>query len=182
MPDLAITLPSGSLVNSQSASSRVPVIVGATVGVLGGFLLVATIVFILRRRKGPETTNGPPETLGRSLRGKIMPWTSGVKPPVTDGFQEQRNMRSRTPPIRHPEKFNLSPVPVTCTAGSVASGSRDGGNGLVGGDENLRREVEELRRAVTKLSAQQLPQVVYQPGLPDEPPPMYPCERPEAGL
>ena len=119
LPDLTITLPSGSLVSSQSASSHVLVIVGATVGVLGGFLFLATIAFILRRRKGPEatSTNGPPETLDQRHRGKILPFTG----PLTDGSQMQQN---RIPPAR-PEKFISSPdrlLPVALRAVVILAG------------------------------------------------------------
>lgn len=97
---------------------------------------------------------------------------------------------SKAPPTLQAEKFSmtvLSPDSVNQTAESsvvggrsspaVTGNSREGGNSPTPDDGNLRQEVEQLRRAVETLSAQQ-PQVVqvYQQGhdnLPDEPPPMY---------
>jgi len=58
--------------------------------------------------------------------------------------------------------------------GSATDSSVTGGSSLVASDDaNLRHEVEQLRRVVETLSAQQV-NPYQQDNMPDEPPPMYP--------
>jgi len=110
-------------------------------------------------------------------------------------FVQNADTAPRIPQALQAEKFSMTVLSpdsanqnTAATESSVAGGrsspavtsSREGGkNPAQTEDPNLRQEVEQLRRVVETLSAQQQqPQVVqvYQQGhgnLPDEPPPMY---------
>jgi len=69
LPDLTITLPSGTLANSQTqvrSKTNVPVIVGATFGAIGGLVLLGAVVFILHRRRKSKLflIEGPIDEIG----------------------------------------------------------------------------------------------------------------------
>jgi hypothetical protein len=164
--------------------------------VLGGLILLAAVLLFLRRRRTSKDfyTDNPLEELrlpSRQQQGQsnITPFMGEVGPSATNDIHEQNggyhaNPALRIPPVPHGEKslVVLSPhsnPTASLTERSVASrpAVSGGGTSSDGGespdDANLRREVEQLRRVVATLSAQQ--QTVHnQPDhLPDEPPPMY---------
>jgi hypothetical protein len=204
LPDLqTITLPSGTLGNSKSRSiTNVPVIVGALFGALGGLIFIAAVVFFVRRRRKSKAAHidSPIEEFGVGPQDpstiSITPFTDEIKPPMSHGGQEQNSgdltQNADTSPGVPPHTTKvlriLSPDPMHQTVGEPDSIVADGGNPAVssrdegnsaGDDGNLRREMEQLRRVVETLSAQQAQQqpqvpVYQQDSLPDEPPPMYP--------
>jgi hypothetical protein len=149
--------------NSRSTTrANVPVIVGATFGVLGGLLLLAVVACFLRRRREKKAAyiDGPLEDLSQRPQGPSN---------LTPFMGEMHSEKIR--PL-HATKFPTIPSPDSTRRQTayVADGP--------GVDNTLRREVEQLRRVVETLGtqqAQQQPQVVYQQdNLPDEPPPVYP--------
>lgn len=193
-------LPSGSVDKSQS-SSNVPVIVGATFGALGGLLLLVTLVLFLRRRRRSKANyindtleESSPRQLGPS--SNIAPFTGEIRPSIQEydsghivNHDTLPRPTGKAPQNAYPEKFARIPssgsIRQSVVDSSVAGGgstdvSNPGGVKSPGDESTLRQEVEQLRRVVETLSAQQAqPQaqvpVDYQPrSLPDEPPPMYP--------
>jgi len=175
LPDLGINLPSGkvpSLPNSSS-TSKAPVIVGAIFGTLAGLLLIAAIIYILRRRRIIESARviAPPEEVNPT------PFTNAASPLTMSGqnnliYGNTPTKMSRSP---HSEKLSALLLRGSNRTGSATESSVTGGSSLVtpSEDANLRHEVEQLRRVVETLSAQQV-QPYQQDDMPDEPPPMYP--------
>jgi hypothetical protein len=181
LPDITtIVLPSGTLPKTpgESQSNNVPVIVGAVFGSLAGLILIAGVVFFLRRRRRPTSKHVevPPADL------RPTPFMNEVTPLTASNIQEAQDHTAYNTPT--PSKLNSEKLSAflsldsrhrnaTGTDSSVA-----GGSSLVvssrDGDSNLRDEVEQLRRVVENLSAQQSP---YRQGLPDDPPPMYPSNQ-----
>jgi len=193
LPNFSITLPPGNLVpqgGHSQPTSKVPVIIGTIFGFLGLILLFVVISFLRRRRRRESAyINGPLEESRARQQGPsdITPFTDESKPHITNGSEEQNsgysvhgNPPSRTRQTNEKSLTTQSPDPIHQTAptaidhlaggnSTAVSSGRDEGN--TPGDNNLRQDVEQLRRRVEMLSAQP-PQVVYQPsGLPDELPP-----------
>src|SRR5258705_225375 len=137
LPDLTITLPSGMLGNSRS-TTNVPIIVGATFGSIGLLILIAVLVFFLRRHKRPKSTHidGPLEELRPRQQEvtNITPSPDEIRFLMTDGCVQEDNRRyfvqnqdtpSRIPQTLHTEKIltTLSPD-LSHHTGRVAGGSR----------------------------------------------------------
>ena len=114
---------------------------------------------------------------------------------MATGIQEQNNanvVQNANTPSGIPQSLHAKKLATVLSTDSIqtatatkrdvvgsspaVNSSRDGGMNPV--EDNLRQELEQLRRQMETLSAQQVQQqhqVVYQQGsLPDEPPPMYP--------
>ena len=200
LPDLTIALPPGSLGDSRSTTTaNVPVIVGATFGALGGLILLAAVVLIFRRyrRSKPVRIDASLEELHPRQQGpsSIPFFTNEIRPFMATGTQEQNNanvVQNANTPFGIPQSLHAKKLATVLSTDSIQTAtatkhgvvgsspavdsSRDGGMNPV--EDNLRQELEQLRRQMEALSAQQVQQqrqVVYQQGsLPDEPPPMYP--------
>ena len=152
-----------------------PVILGATFGTLGGLILLAAVGFFWQRyrRSKHVNVNDPLEelSLGQQGASTLTPFTD--IPLVTSQEQNGRFfMRStkRNSQILPIEKFSTDMSPHQTTV----SGDHSPNNNEDGDDNNLRREVQQLRRIVETLTTEQV-SVIHQPegSSPAEPPPMY---------
>jgi LPXTG-motif cell wall-anchored protein len=120
LPDLSITLPSGTLANSQVRSkTNVPVIVGATFGAIGGLVLLGVVVFILYRRRKSKLD------------------------PIEDPIEEINPGSLSITPVQPPLPSKSLQAGNLAGARSAVSGSSSDGDWR-GEMEQLRRVVETL--------------------------------------
>ena len=183
LPDLTIKLPSGSIKSSTTsrATNRVPAIVG---GVLGSVAVILLAFLYLRQRRTRVQ-----EDQHFAIPLLVTPFTSEFYCEESESGQPKD---AAMPPLvsspvrRHPQKLTPD-EPEDLAKLRINSHARIDleGSGNVAGsstrtplqDNDLRREVEQLRMVVETLREEQVhpPPFVYQDtrNMPDEPPPEY---------
>jgi hypothetical protein len=121
--------------------------------------------------------DGPVEELHQGPQeSDIAPFNTDDIQPNTDTLPSRipRVLHEKLAPFRSSDSISQTATATDVLGSAVTTESRDGRRST--GDDNIRLEVEQLRRVVEMMGTQiqQQSQVVQQQSVPDDPPPIYP--------